>query len=327
MTTAATAGTAKRGALVLADAAAPSLTWNLARDLREVLEYHFMVNALLAGGIVAVLAGLVGWMMVLRGQTFAGHTLSMMAFPGASGAALLGVPAAWGYFVCCGAGALAIGGSRGGGRRGWSEQSATIGAVQALALAAGFLFVSLYGGVLGDLENLLFGTFLGISDGRVLTLAAVAAVALAALAALGRPLLLASVDPELASARGIPVRALSGAFLVLLGLAVAATSQITGVLLVFALLVMPAATAQAITARPAVSLALTVAIGLAVVWVGLAISYFSPYPAGFFVTAIAFALYVLARAGSWGRDAYSRRARSRPDRPEPGGQPIEGVIA
>jgi zinc/manganese transport system permease protein len=244
---------------------------------------------------VAVTAGLIGWMMVLRQETFAGHTLSMMAFPGAGGAALIGIPAAWGYFLVCGAGALAIGRVSGAAPRSWSERSASIGSVQALALAAGFLFVSLYGGVLGDLENLLFGTFLGVSDGQVLVLLLVSAGALSVLAALARPLLFASVDPAVAEARGVPVRVLSTAFLLLLGLAVAATSQITGVLLVFSLLVTPAATAQAITARPALGLVLTVALGLLVVWLGLGIAYFSVYPAGFFITTISFAIYVLVR--------------------------------
>ena len=120
-------------------------------------------------------------------------------------------------------------------------------------------------------------------------------MAVAALAALARPLLFASLDGEAAAARGVPVRALSIAFLALLGLAVAATSQITGVMLVFALLVTPAASAQALTTRPALSLAITVALGLVVVWLGLGISYYSVYPAGFFITVISFAIYLLAR--------------------------------
>jgi len=189
-----------------ADASTPQLSWNLARDVSALLEYHFMINALLAGGVVAVMAGLVGWLMVLRREAFAGHTLSMMAFPGASGAALIGIPAAWGYFAVCAAGALAIGRLSGGERRSWSEQSASIGAVQATALAAGFLFVSLYGGVLGDLDSLLFGNILGVSDGQVVLLAVVAVLALVALGALGRPLLFASVDPDAAAARGLPVQ-------------------------------------------------------------------------------------------------------------------------
>jgi zinc/manganese transport system permease protein len=278
-----------------ADVANPQLSWNLARDAGEVLEYHFMVNALLAGSIVAVMAGLLGWFMVLRSEAFAGHTLSLMAFPGASGAALIGVPATWGYFAFCAAGGVAIGRLSGPGRRSLSEQSALIGCVQALALACGYLFLSLYGGVLGDLENLLFGTVVGISDSQVLVLAAVAVGTLAGLLVLGRPLLFASVDADVASARGVPARRVSVLFLVLLGLAVAETSQVTGVLLVFALLMMPAASAQAITARPGLGLLLTVALGLAVVWVGLGVAYFSVYPAGFFITSISFAVYVVVR--------------------------------
>jgi zinc/manganese transport system permease protein len=299
----------------------PHLTWNLGHDLSEVFEYHFMVNALEAGSAVAVMAGLLGWLMVLRRETFAGHTLSMMAFPGAALAALIGVPAMWGYFVFCAAGGLAIGRLSGGERRSWGEQSASIGAVQALALGLGFLFVSLYGGVLGDLEDLLFGTFLGISDGQVLVLLGVAVGVVATLVALGRPLLFASVDADVARARGVPVRALSIVFLVALGFAVAATSQVTGVLLVFALLVMPAASAQAITARPALSLALTVAIGLAVVWLGLGIAYFSAYPAGFWVTSISFAIYVGVQLGAWVR-SNTRRGSQAVER-----SPAEGVIA
>jgi zinc/manganese transport system permease protein len=297
----------------------PHLSWNLAHDVSQVLEYHFMINALEAGSAVAVMAGLVGWLMVLRREAFAGHTLAMMAFPGASAAALAGVAAAWGYFCFCGVGALAIALLPGGERRGWGDESAGVGAVQALALALGFLFVSLYGGVLGDLESLLFGNLLGVSDPQVLTLVAVAAVVLSTLAMLGRPLLFASVDPGVAGSRGLRVARLSGAFLVLLGLAVAATSQVTGPLLVFALLMMPAASAQALTARPAVSLVVSVAFGLVAVWVGLGLAYFSPYPPGFFVTVVSFALYVLARLAGALRDGHvvqrprtERRRRAQP---------------
>jgi zinc/manganese transport system permease protein len=306
-----------------ADAATPTLSWNLARDLGAVLEYQFMINALLAGSIVAVMTGVAGWLMVVRREAFAGHTLSMMAFPGAGAASLIGISAVWGYFAFCFAGALAIGGLSRRGRRSLREQSAAIGAVQATALALGFLFVSLYGGVLGDLEGLLFGDILAISDGQVLTLAAVAAAALAVLAALARPLLFASVDPDVASARGLPVGALSVGFLLVLGAAVAATSQITGPLLVFALLVAPAATAQLITVRPALSVALTVALGLLIVWLGMGIAYFSVYPAGFFITTIAFALYLLARLAAGVR---GRRSSAGASDAAPSGPPVEAVV-
>jgi zinc/manganese transport system permease protein len=271
-------------------------SWNPASDLSQLLEYHFMTNALLAGSVAAVTAGLLGWLMLVRRETFAGHTLAVMAFPGASCAALLGVPAAAGYYAFCGAGALALGPSSRAQQGSFRQRSAWIGSVQALALAAGFLFVSAYGGVLGDLEGLLFGSLLGVDDGQVLALAALAAVTLALLLAIGRPLLFASIDPASASARGVPVRALARSFLLLLGIAVGSISQITGVLLVFSLLVAPAASAQALTARPALSLALTVALGLLVVWLGLGLAYFSVYPPGFFVATVSFAIYVLARA-------------------------------
>jgi zinc/manganese transport system permease protein len=168
--------------------------------------------------------------------------------------------------------------------------------VQAAALAVGFLLVSLYGGILSDLEGQLFGTFLGVSDGRLLTLALVACAVLALLAVLARPLLLVSVDPELAASRGLRVRLISAAFLLALALAVAATSQITGVLLVFALLVGPPASAQALTARPAAGLALSVVLGVLVAWIGLGLSYFSSYPAGFFIATTSTVLYLTARA-------------------------------
>jgi len=274
---------------------APTLSWNPLHDVGQVLEYHFMLNALAAGALVAVPAGLIGWLMVLRRETFAGHTLALMAFPGAAAAALAGVPAALGYFAFCAFGGVTIARLPAAGARAWGSEPASIGSAQALALGLGFLFVSLYGGVLGDLESLLFGNLLGVSDGQVIVLALVAVAVVAVLAVISRPLLFASVDPEVAVSRGVPVELLTGAFLLLLGLAVAATSEVTGPLLVFALLVMPAASAQAITNRPAPSLLLSVAIGLAVVWLGLAAAYFSVYPPGFFIGAISFAGYLLAR--------------------------------
>ena len=264
-------------------------------SIDELFQFHFMTNALIAGGLVAVTASALGWFMVVRRQTFAGHTLSLIAFPGAAAAALAGAPVFVGYFVACAAGALALSAVTGGEARSISHESAAIGSVQAFALGLGFLFVSLYHGLLTSLDSLLFGTFLGITDVQVLTLLGISVMALLALGVIARPLLFASVDADVARASGVPVALLSIGFLLLLGLAVAATSQITGALLVFALLVTPAATAQLITPRPGLSLALSVAIALAVTWAGLAIAYFSIYPVGFYVTSLSFGLYVLVR--------------------------------
>ncbi len=181
------------------------------------------------------------------------------------------------------------------GGRARSSESAVIGTVQAFALACGALLVSLYGGFLSALTtNLLFGSLLGISASQVLVLLGAAVAALAALAGIARPLFFATVDPDVAEARGVRVRALSALFLVLLGCAAAEASQITGVLLVFALLVMPAAAAQRLTARPALSFVLTIAIALVTVWLALLLAYYSIYPVGFWLSTVGFGGFVLA---------------------------------
>jgi len=283
-----------------------ALSWNPVSDFEQLTEFSFMVQALEAGTIVAVMAGAVGWFMVLRRQTFAGHTLSMVAFPGAAGATLVGLPLAFGYFGACAAAALvlaAVSRPTGAGRAG---ESAAIGTVQAFGLGLGFLFVTLYSGQLNSLESLLFGTFLGITTAQVQTLLWVALAALVVLVAIGRPLLFASVDAAVARAAGVPTGLLALAFLLLLGLAVAATAEITGALLVFALLVTPAATAQQLTSRAGLGLALSVAVAIAVTKLGLGIAYFSPYPVGFWVTSLSFGLYVAVRL------ALALLARSRP---------------
>lgn len=272
-----------------------ALTWNPVSDFEQLTEFSFMVQALEAGTIVAVMAGAIGWFMVLRRQTFAGHTLSMVAFPGAAGATLVGLPLAFGYFGACAAVALVLAAVSRSTDVGRAGESAAIGTVQAFGLGLGFLFVTLCSGQLNSLESLLFGTFLGITAAQVQTLLWVAVVALAVLVLIGRPLLFASVDASVARATGVPTGALALAFLLLLGLAVAATAEITGALLVFALLVTPAATAQQLTSRAGLGLALSVALALTVTWLGLGIAYFSPYPVGFWVTSLSFGLYVAVR--------------------------------
>ncbi|WP_369185596.1 metal ABC transporter permease [Streptomyces sp. Y1] len=295
--------------MFLADAGVPTVSWNLLADFQEMWAYPFMVNAFRAGAVVSVVCAVVGWFMVLRRQTFAGHTLSVAAFPGASLAILLGVSTSLGYFGFCVAAALLIAALGRKGRDARAEESAVTGTVQAFALACGYLFISLYKGLLEGPTALLFGSFLGITTGQVTLLAIVGAVLLAVLALIGRPLLFATVDPEVAAGRGVPVRLLSTVFLVLLGAATAEASQITGTLLVFALMVIPAATAQQLTARPGRSLALAVLIGFASCWLGLIAAYYQPYPLGFFVTTIAFTGYVLAHLG---RAVHDALGRSRP---------------
>src|SRR4051794_8760027 len=274
-------------------------SWNLIVDIRQMLEFHFMVNALRAGTIVAVVAGAIGYVMVLRRQAFAGHTLAIIGFPGAAGATWLGIDPSFGFFGFCIAAAALLGLLPSGrqpnaGLGGFGEQSAVIGIVQSFGLACGLLFVSLYHGFLSGLNNLLFGTIVGVTDRQVLVLLVAGAVALTALVVMGRPLLFTSIDEAAARSRGVPTRLVGTAFLVLLGIAAAGASQVTGSLLVFALLVAPAATAVRLTARPVVGLALSITIALVVTWLGEGAAFFSPYPIGFWVTTFAFGLFLLA---------------------------------
>lgn len=275
------------------------LSGNLLADLSQLFVFPFMVNAFLAGTIVAIVAGFMGWFMVLRRQSFAGHTLAVVGFPGASGASLIGISPLFGFFGFSLAAALAIAASGPrslGAQRGRSLESAVLGTVQAFALACGFLFVSLYRGNIQDITALLFGSFLGITTDQVLVLGAVGVVSLLVLGLIGRRLLFASVDPEVAEAGGLSILGLGAVFLVLLGGAAAEAAQIVGSLLVFALLVVPAATAQVLTARPGLSIFLTLVIGLGMTWLGIAVAYYTSQPIGFLIASLAFATYLIAQA-------------------------------
>jgi len=276
--------------------ASAAWSWNLLDDMRDMFSYPFMVNAFRAGTIVAVVAAVVGWYMVLRKQTFAGHTLSVAAFPGAAAATLIGVSATIGYFAFCLAAAVVIAAaSRPERTRGFSAESAIVGTVQAVVLASGYLFATLYNGALNGLNNQLFGFTFGITSDQVATLGTVAVVVLAVLAVIGRRLFFASIDGDVADARGVGVRLLGVMFLLVLGAAAAEASQITGALLVFALLVMPAAIAQRMTARPLAGIALAVVIGVVASWAGLTMAYYTSYPSGFCITSFAFAGFIAVR--------------------------------
>jgi zinc/manganese transport system permease protein len=270
-------------------------SWNPLADLQQMWALPFMVNAFRAGTLLAILAGLVGFLMVTRRQAFAGHTLSTVGFPGAAGATWLGVSAGYGYFAFCLVAALIIATVPSSARLGFTGESALVGTVQTFALACGYLFVVLYKGVLGGTTALLFGSFLGVTTGQVRALAILAIALLAVLGVVGRPLLFASVDPEAAEASGVPVRVLDVAFLLLLAATAAGVVQITGALMVFTLLVLPAASAREMTARPSRAMALSVVIALLVTWAALAVAFYSPYPIGFWLSSLSFAVFLAAR--------------------------------
>ena len=270
-------------------------SWNPVETLKLLLSYHFMQNAFLAGTFIALLAGPVGYFMVVRGQSFLGHALSHVGFAGAAGAVWLGISPvvgllAFGTLAAIGIGAL---GERGG--RLSVEGDIAIGTVLVFSLSLGLLFIRLASSYAANIYAFLFGTVLGIRDQDVLAIAVMAALGLIVLAVIARPLLFVSMDPEVATARGVPARLLAYAFLLLLALTVAVAVQVIGVLLIFALLVTPAATAQQLTSRPAVAVALSTGLALVTIWLGLAVAYFTDYPVGFVVTTIAFVFYLVAR--------------------------------
>ena len=283
------------------------LSWDLLADLQQLFAYHFMQNAFLAGTLVALVAGVVGYFMVLRSQSFAGHTLAQVGFPGALGAALIGVSPVFGLIAFGFGAALLIGALS---AREVKGQDIAVGIVLAFSLGLGLLFVRLshYNNTTG-VYSLLFGSVLGVSDRDIGPIALTTCVTLAAFLVIARPLLFASLDPEVAAARGVPVRLLSTLFLALLAFAVAEAVQIVGVLLIFALLVTPAAIAQQLTARPALSVGLSVALALLFTWGGLAIGYFTPYPIGFFITSFAFGTYALVRLTHIAATWLARRGR------------------
>ncbi len=279
--------------VLIAAAAIPPPSLNLFADVREMLRYDFMRYALLTGSVTAIVAGLVGYFVVLQGLAFASDALGDFAFPAALGALLLGVDLHVGLIGITVLVAAVIGllGERVRGR------DVAVGTVYAWVLGLGVLFLTLYSATRRGRNgsagvSILFGSILGLNRGQAILAALVGGAVIVVLLLTVRPLLLASLLPDVAAARGVPVRALNVVFLVLVAVTVANAVPAVGSLLVFALLVTPAAVAQRLTARPAVGLTLSAAIALMFVWVGLFIGFYTPYPVSFLITAVAFVTYV-----------------------------------
>ncbi len=279
--------------------------WDLVADLRLLLQFHFMQNALVAGTLVALLAGAAGYFIVLRGQSFAAHMLSQVGFPGAAAGVLFHVSPVLGLVAFCAVAAVGISATGRNLEAGHRAESAVVGSILAFSLGLGLLFFRLYRGSVQGVYGFLFGTILGITDRDVAVTVVATFVTLAALAVIARPLIFASVDPDVAEARGVPVRAVSLAFLLIVALSVAVTVQVIGTLLIFALLVAPGASALQLTARPTLALALTMVLSLLFTWSGLAVAYFSGYPVGFFITTLAFVSYGVIRLGRMARASLS----------------------
>jgi zinc/manganese transport system permease protein len=251
--------------------------------------YDFMQNAFAAAGIVAVLCGLVGFFLVLRSQTFAGHALSHVGFAGATGAVLIGVSPLWGLLVMTMVAGIGMGllGDR------LQQRDVAIGMVLAMSLGLGLLFLNFYTAYATQVTTLLFGNVLAIDRATIWSLLSLTILAIAALVVMARPLLFASLQPELAEARGVSLRLISVLFLGLVALAVAECAQIVGVLLVFTLMVGPAASAQRLTTRIWTGVSLSIVLALAEAWLGLALAYETDWPTTFWITALSSAIYML----------------------------------
>jgi zinc/manganese transport system permease protein len=257
----------------------------------DIFQYSFIQNAFLAGSLVAVVAAIVGYFLVVRGLTFAGHALSHIGFAGAAGAVLLGVDPVVGLLM------FTIGASIGIGLLGKEirERDIAIGVIMTFTLGLGLLFLSLYSGYAERAYSILFGTILGISQADVLVTALFGVLMIGILLTLFRPLLFSSFDPEVAQARGVPVRLLGIVFLILVAFTVSMSVQVVGVLLIFTLLVGPAATANRIVSSPLWAIVIAITLGLCYTWLSIFLAATGTWPVSFYIAALSFGVYFPVR--------------------------------
>lgn len=263
----------------------------------------FMMNTWIVATIVAVISGVVGFFAVLRGSTFAAHAIPNGAFAGAAGASLVGISTLAGLAVFSVAGALGIGAL---GRRARHDVVTALALV--LMLGMGALFVSVSNQYAQETYSLLFGEVFGIGADEVLPIAGLGVLSIAAVIALFRPLMLSSALPEVAESRGVSSRRMEMIFLLVVALTTSMTVPVVGALLMFSLMVGPAAAARSFTSRPGLAVALAVAFGLVTVWTGIAVSYETNWPLGFFVGVMGAAFFLAGRA-------WTALRRARPVRP------------
>ncbi|MDE1861342.1 MAG: metal ABC transporter permease [Thaumarchaeota archaeon] len=256
-----------------------------------MFQYQFMQHAFEAGTIVAIIAGIVGYFVVLRRSAFASHALSHIGFAGAAGAVLMGANPIFGLltFTCGGGVGMAVLGPRAVNR------DVQIGTILAFMLGLGVLFISLYTGYATEAYSILFGEILGISGTDVIVTLVASLVILAAVGASYRPLLFASLDEDVAEAKGMSMPLLGVIFMLLVAVAVSISVQVVGVLLIFSLMVTPAAMARRLAKRPRNAIIISVLIALAATWSSLFIAFYEPYPVSFFITTMVFAAYLFVR--------------------------------
>jgi zinc/manganese transport system permease protein len=252
--------------------------------------WGLLTDTWIAATMVAVIAGVVGFFVVLRGEAFAAHAIPHGAFSGAAGAVLLGVNTLVGLGVFAVGGALGIGAL---GRRGRHDVATALALVVMLGLGA--LFLSFSVEYAAEVYSLLFGEILGVPSDELLPIALLGIVCIAAIALLYRPLMLTSISPEVAEVRGVPGRRIETAFLLVVALAATMTVPVVGVLLMFSLMIGPAATARSLTNSPLRAIGLSVVLALAIVWIAITLSYLTNFPVGFFVGTLGAVSFGCAR--------------------------------
>lgn len=263
-------------------------------------------NSIIAGALLGVMGGLVGVFVLMRDLPFAVHGISELSFAGAALFLLLGLNVVVGSVVGSLTAAVVFGllGVRA------RDRSSIIGVLMPFGLGLGVLFLALYPGRAANKFGLLLGQIVAVDDPQLLWLVGIAAVVVVSLMVLWRPLTFASVDPDIAAARGVPVRALSPIFMIVLGLAVAMSVQIVGALLVLSLLVTPAAAAMRVTASALWVPVLSTVFALTAVVGGMLLALGGSLPISPYVTTISFLIYVICRIVGWARlrRGWSKRA-------------------
>ncbi|MDF5730150.1 MAG: metal ABC transporter permease [Rhizonema sp. PD38] len=285
---------------------------DLISDIHQMLSLDFMRYAFIAGTTVSIVAGLVGYFIVLRNLVFATEALGHVTFTGALAAAVIGLDPLIGLFGATTLVALLLGvlGTR------VRENDVVVGTVLAWVLGLGALFLSIYttqsSGANGTFGvKYLFGSLFGLQAQQAQQVAIIGLGIIVALLIIARPLLFASLDPDVALARGVPVRILSLIFLVLVALSLAEAVPAVGSLLNSALLITPAAIAQRLVTRPMVALVLSALLALTFTWLGLTVGFYASYPVSFVISTLAFVTYISVVTWQRLRASLTPRIRNR----------------
>jgi zinc/manganese transport system permease protein len=279
------------------DLVANGFSWKIWSDFNQIWQYSFMRNAFIAGTMIAVVGGVVGYFVVLRRLSFASHALSHVGFAGAAGAVLVNINPLVGLMVFTSGGGIAMASL---GRKA-SQRDVQIGTVLAFMLGLGVLFINLYKGYATEAYSILFGEVLGISRADVMVTLVAGFIVIMAILSLYRRLVFSSLNEDVAEAKGISVLSTGMIFMLILAIATSIAVQVVGILLIFALMVTPAATAQRLARTPIEGILISVLIALLSTWVGLFISFYISFPVSFFIVSIVFSVYLLTRLFEFAR--------------------------